>query len=270
MNLVSTSANRRERRSTATRGNRASRSRGRSTSARPAARTMANRQPNGRARTRQEAREWETIQELFLTSRPRFVGLAYSVLRNREDAEDAVQDALVSAFRHLRGFEGRSALTTWFTRIVLNAALMIRRRRKPGRIESLPMAGTTDELAWTERIPDSHPDPEMVFAEKETFQWIDVLLGKMSPLLRQAFTLTYYEEMSTEEARALLGITAGTFKSRVFRARQDLMSQVKRAFVAPIRHLAHLEFSSRDVDFPSFAAMAMAAKDGSHVPTHVR
>jgi RNA polymerase sigma-70 factor (ECF subfamily) len=269
VNLVSTSANRRDRRCTATRGNRASRSRG-STSARPVGRTKADCRPNGLARTWQEAREWETVQELFLTSRSRFVGLAYSVLRNTEDAEDAVQDALVSAFRHLRGFEGRSALTTWFTRIVLNAALMIWRKRKPGRIESLPEASTTDEISWTERIPDSHPDPEMVFAEKETFQWIDVLLGKMSPLLRQAFTLTYYEEMPNEEAGALLGVTTGTFKSRVFRARQDLMNQAKRAFVAPIRHAVHVPFSSREVEFPSFGAMAMAAEDGSLMPVHVR
>jgi RNA polymerase sigma-70 factor (ECF subfamily) len=270
VNHVSTSANRREHRSTTALGNRANRSRGRSKNAQPAARTTADYRTNGLTRTRQEAREWETIQELFLTSRPRFVGLAYSVLRNREDAEDAVQDAFVSAFRHLRGFEGRSALTTWFTRIVLNAALMIRRKRKPGRIESLAEAGTTDEMAWTERIPDSHPDPEMVVAEKETFQWIDVLLGKMSPLLRQAFTLTYYEEMSTEEAGALLGVTAGTFKSRVFRARHDLMNQAKRVFVAPIRRAAPLPFSSRDADFPSFAAMAMPADDGSLMPVHVR
>lgn len=264
------STNRRERRCTAACGNRVSRSRGRSRTARPAPRMTAVCRPAELARTQQETREWETIQELFLTSRPRFVGLAYSVLRNREDAEDAVQDALVSAFRNLRSFEGRSALATWFTRIVLNAALMIRRKRKPGRIEPPPEAGTTDEMAWTERIPDSHPDPEMVFAEKETFQWIDVFLGKMSPLLRQAFTLTYYEEMSTEEAGALLGVTVGTFKSRVFRARQDLMNQAKRVFVAPIRRAAPLPFSSRDVDFPSFAAMGMAAEDGSLGPLHVR
>ena len=193
--------------------------------------------------SRPEGHEWKTIQELFLTSRARFVGLAYAVLRNREEAEDAMQDALVSAFLHLRGFEGRSALTTWFTRIVLNAALMIRRKRKSCRIESLPEACTTEEISWTERIPDSHPDPEAAYAEKETFIWIDVLLGKLSPLLRQAFRMTYYDEMSNEEAGAMLGVTAGTFKSRVFRARQDLMTQAQRVFVAPIRNAPRPAFS---------------------------
>jgi RNA polymerase sigma-70 factor (ECF subfamily) len=63
---------------------------------------------------------------MFLASRPKFIGLAYSILRNKEDAEDAVQDAMRSAYRHLRSSESRSAFTTWFTRIVFNAALMIR------------------------------------------------------------------------------------------------------------------------------------------------
>ena len=71
----------------------------------------------------------DALQEMFLASRPKFVGIAYSILRNKEDAEDAVQDAVLSAYVHLRNFEGRSAFTTWFTRIVLNAALMVLRKR---------------------------------------------------------------------------------------------------------------------------------------------
>jgi len=84
-------------------------------------------------------------------------------------------------------------------------------------------------------FPASQPDPEMMHAEEETFQLIDVLLGKMSPTLRQAFTMTYYDEMSSQEAGALLGVTAGTFKSRLYRARQHLMNAAERSLVAPIR-----------------------------------
>ena len=181
-----------------------------------------------------EGHEWEAVQEMFLASRPRFVALAYSILRNKEDAEDAVQDALLSAYLHLRAFEGRSAFTTWFTRIVLNAALMIRRKRKRSWNDSEPESGTTDDTPWTERIPTAQPDPEMMYAEEETLQLIDVLLGRMSPLLRQAFTMTYYQEMSNEEASVLLGITSGTFKSRLFRARRHLMDHAARSLRAPI------------------------------------
>jgi RNA polymerase sigma-70 factor (ECF subfamily) len=126
---------------------------------------------------------------MFLASRPKFIGLAYSILRNKEDAEDAVQDAMLSAYRHLRSFEGRSAFTTWFTRIVFNAALMIRRKRKPARIESFPDSGESDETPWVERIPASQPDPEMACAEAETFRAIDELLRKMGPMLRSEVAL---------------------------------------------------------------------------------
>jgi hypothetical protein len=75
----------------------------------------------------------------------------------------------------------------------------------------------------------------MMYAEEETLQLIDVLLGRMSPLLRQAFTMTYCQEMSNEEASALLGVTTGTFKSRLFRARRHLMNHAARSLLAPIR-----------------------------------
>jgi RNA polymerase sigma-70 factor, ECF subfamily len=166
-------------------------------------------------------------------------------LRNKEDAEDAVQNAFLSACRHLHAFEGRSAFTTWFTRIVLNAALMIRRKRKPSWTEPHIESRSTDDTPWTERIAGSQPDPEMAYAEGETFQLMDVLLGNMSPILRQAFTMTYYDDISNEEAGALPGITTGTFKSRLLRARRHLMKQTRRSLVAPIRLATHHPFSYR-------------------------
>ncbi len=196
----------------------------------------------------------EALQEMFLASRPRFVGMAYSILRNKQDAEDAVQDAVLSAYLHLRNFEGRSAFTTWFTRIVLNAALMILRKRTNSRIDCLPPLCTADEIPWTERIPASQPDPEMVCAEEETLHLIDVLLGKMSPVLRQAFTLSYYDEMSSVEAGALLGVTTGTFKSRLYRAKQHLRSQAQRSLVASVRRATHMPFSFSKDSFRNLAA----------------
>jgi len=196
----------------------------------------------------------DTLQEMFFKSRPKFVGIAYSILRNREDAEDAVQDAVLSAYVHLRKFEGRSAFTTWFTRIVLNAALMTLRRRTNSRISSLPEPSSPGEVSWTEKIPTSQPDPEMACAEGETFQFIDVLLGKMSPTLRQSFTMIYYDELTSREACALLGVSIGTFKSRVFRARRHLMHLAKRSLVAPIRRATHSSFSFDKVDLRTLAA----------------
>jgi RNA polymerase sigma-70 factor, ECF subfamily len=183
----------------------------------------------------------EAFEEMFVTSRPRFVRMAYAILRNREDAEDAVQNAFLSGHRHLRSFEGRSALKTWFTRIVLNAALMIKRKRKPSRITPLS-ENNSHEVDWTESIPTSQPDPEMAYAENETNQLINKVLEKMKPALRGAFTMTYYDELSCREACALLGVSTGTFKARVFRARRQLLNQMQRALKAAIRKRARSAF----------------------------
>jgi RNA polymerase sigma-70 factor, ECF subfamily len=192
---------------------------------------------------RPEVMGMEAFQEMFVAYRQKFVATAHAILRNREDAEDAVQNAFLSGYRHLRSFEGRSALRTWFTRIVLNAALMIQRKRKPSTIQPLPENSNSREVNWTENIPASQPDPEMVYAERETFEFINAVLGKMKPALRQALTITYYDELSGPEACALLGLSAGTFKARLFRAKRQLLNQAQRALVAPARRATPSSFS---------------------------
>lgn len=201
-------------------------------------------QPSESRQVLLQNRQWETIHEMFFASRSRFVGLAYSILRNHEDAEDAVQNAILSAYLHLRSFEGRSAFTTWFTRIVFNAALMIRRKRKRSLIDLLPDFSTAEDIPRTERIPTRQPDPERAYAKAETLGLIDELLAKINPVLRQAFTMAYYEELSVAEAGSLLGVTATTFKSRVFRARQQLVRETRRALMAPIRNGTRTRFSA--------------------------
>jgi RNA polymerase sigma-70 factor (ECF subfamily) len=181
-----------------------------------------------------EVMRMEAFQEMFVAYRPKFVAMAHAILRNREDAEDAVQNAFVSGYLHLRSFEGRSALTTWFTRIVLNAALMIRRKRKSPWISPQPETSTLDDGIWMQRITASQPDPEMVYAERETFQFINEALGKMKPSLQEAFTMTYCDEMSGPEACALLGVSTAAFKSRLMRARRQLLNQVQHTRLAPI------------------------------------
>jgi RNA polymerase sigma-70 factor (ECF subfamily) len=199
--------------------------------------------------TRSEKQKLETLEEMLLRSRAKFVGIAYAILRNKEDAEDAIQNASLSAFSHLRSFEGRSSFTTWFTRIVMNSALMIQRRRKSTLTGPLPEP-TAENVSWADKIPSSQPDPEMVCAEEETFQLIDVVLGRMSPVLRQAFTMIYYDEMSSREACALLGVSVGTFKSRVFRARRLLLGHIRNVAAYPIRKgTSRAFFSAARCDF---------------------
>jgi DNA-directed RNA polymerase specialized sigma24 family protein len=102
-------------------------------------------------------------------------------------------------------------------------------------IQSLSENSNSRELNGTENIPASDPDLEMVNAERETFECINGILGKMKPVLRQAFTMTYYDELSGPEASAMLGVSAGTFKARLFRARRQLSNEAQRALEIPIR-----------------------------------
>ncbi len=152
-----------------------------------------------------EACDAESFERMYSELRHRFHAVAYSILGNKEDAEDAVQDALISAYLHLRNFEGRSGLATWFTRIVMK------------------------------RVPAARPDPEMLYAEAETSQVVDELLSRASPVLREAFRLKHYDELSNKEGARQLGITATTFKSRVFRARQYLTKRTNYTLVAPLQ-----------------------------------
>jgi RNA polymerase sigma factor (sigma-70 family) len=117
-------------------------------------------------KTQTEALGLEALEEMFVASRSKFVKIAYSILRNREDAEDAVQNAFLSAYLHLRSFEGRSAFTTWFTRIVLNAALMIQRKRKSSGLRPLSETSNSHSDDRTESIPASQPDPETAHNER--------------------------------------------------------------------------------------------------------
>ena len=131
-------------------------------------------------KTRAEVPGSEALEVIFAASRSKFVAIAYSILRNREDAEDAVQNAFLSAYLHLRSFEGRSALRTWLTRIVMNAALMIKRKRKSSTVTPVPENCNSHKDDWIESIPASQPDPEAAHAERETFDFINEILGKMS------------------------------------------------------------------------------------------
>lgn len=178
------------------------------------------------ARTHRHGQALESLEEMLLTSRGKFVAIAYSILGNKEDAEDAVQNAFLSAYLHLRAFAGHSALRTWFTRIVMNAALMIRRKRKPSRFLPLADPEPSEEITPWEHIPASEPDPEKAYASEEALAKIDAQLATMRPALREAFVVTYYQELSNAEACHLLGIPLGTFKARLFRARRQVANRV--------------------------------------------
>jgi RNA polymerase sigma-70 factor (ECF subfamily) len=170
----------------------------------------------------------QAVEALFLRYQRPLFQTALRVLGNTEDAEDALQDGLLSAYRNLKRFEGRSQFSTWLTRIVINAALMRRRSAKARPAVSLDESPHQDEVPASERFADDGPNPEQVFASTEIREMISENLDELSPLLRTAFVLREVQGYSTGEAAKKLGVTENTLKARLWRARHQLAERLGR------------------------------------------
>src|SRR5215470_15822602 len=170
----------------------------------------------------------QAVETLFSRYQRPLFQTALRVLGNTEDAEDALQDGLLSAYRNLKRFEGRSQFSTWLTRIVINAALMKRRSAKARPAISLDEPPREEELPATERFSDDGPTPEQVFANTEIREMLSENLDQLSPLLRTAFVLREVQSYSTGEAAKKLGVTENTLKARLWRARHQLAERLGR------------------------------------------
>ena len=170
----------------------------------------------------------QAVETLFRRYQRPLFQTALRVLGNTEDAEDALQDGLLSAYRNLKRFEGRSQFSTWLTRIVINAALMRRRSAKARPAVSLDEPPREDELPATERFADDGLTPEQVFANTEIREMLSENLDQLSPLLRTAFVLREVQGYSTGEAAKKLGVTENTLKARLWRARHQLAEKLGR------------------------------------------
>lgn len=170
----------------------------------------------------------QAVETLFRRYQRPLFQTALRVLGNTEDAEDALQDGLLSAYRNLKRFEGRSQFSTWLTRIVINAALMRRRSAKARPAISLDEPPREDELPATERFADDGLTPEQVFENTEIREMLSENLDQLSPLLRTAFVLREVQGYSTGEAAKKLGVTENTLKARLWRARHQLAERLGR------------------------------------------
>src|SRR3974390_1808306 len=168
----------------------------------------------------------QAIEMLFSRYHRQLFQTALRVLGNAEDAEDALQDGLLSAYRNLKRFEGRSQFSTWLTRIVINAALMKRRSAKARPAVSLDEQHHEDELPAAERFADDGPDPEQLYAGTEIREIINENLEELSPLLRTAFVLREVQGYSTGEAAKKPGVTEKTSKAPLWPARHQLAERL--------------------------------------------
>ena len=153
--------------------------------------------------------------------------IAYRMLNNPADADDVVQDAFLSAYRARDRFRGDAQVTTWLYRIVVNAALQrIRKDKKPRAMA----AGTVEDID----VVDWSPGPESQTLNGELRDKLDEAIGELSEDLRTAVVLRDVEQLSTEEAAAIVGISVPAFKARLHRGRVALREQLN-AYVATIK-----------------------------------
>jgi RNA polymerase sigma-70 factor (ECF subfamily) len=156
------------------------------------------------------------------TCSPMLFRVALRRLRNVEDAEDAVQDALLSAYKHIGQFEGRSQLSTWLTSIVTNTAGMKLRQHLRHKTVSLDQNQENDGATLANELRDVRPNPETICAQSEMDETLRQALGQLSPKLREAIQMRDLDGCTTREAARALGITTNALKSRVARGRANL------------------------------------------------
>ena len=170
----------------------------------------------------------QALNTLFRRHHKSLFHSALGVIGNHEDAEDALQDGLLSAFRGLKSFEGRSQFSTWLTRIVINAALMRRRSMAARSATALVELQKTDEILTTARMVSKGLTPEQLLARMEKLQVFKTHIEELSPMLRTVFVLRVMRECTTDETAKILSVSENTVKARFWRARRKLAKRLTR------------------------------------------
>src|ERR1700678_1625945 len=150
----------------------------------------------------------------------------FRITRNQQDAEDALQDSLLKAFSHLNNFEERSSFSTWLTRIAINSALMILRKRR--NCFECSLDGTDDPNSNSERweIRSLAEDPESSYVRREREALLREAIRRLPPRCREVVELWQAKEYSAREIAQALGISVPAVKSRVSRARLTLQAEL--------------------------------------------
>lgn len=169
------------------------------------------------------------LEDILSRSLPRFRRLAMRWLGNPEDAEDAVQDALLSAFKNVGRFEGRAQMSTWLVAIVINCARMQLRRRPRHQIVSLHQPAKDNGSTISDWIADTRPTPEQAWEQCELRGLVHQLIGQLPRGQQAAMQLREWHGLSTNEAAEALGIPVGTLKAQLARGRSKVTQRLRKA-----------------------------------------
>lgn len=183
----------------------------------------------------QSAREgqWEAFEALVARFEPRVFRLAWRILQQREDAEDATQQTFINVMEHLGQFREEAAVGTWIFRIATNQALVTLRKRR-GRntvpLDTRPNPGDDETpMPHPEFIAQWRDDPAELAERREVKELLGQALSELDEKHRVVFVLRDVEEFSTRETAEMLGISESNVKVRLLRARLRLRERLTRA-----------------------------------------
>jgi RNA polymerase sigma-70 factor, ECF subfamily len=173
----------------------------------------------------QAGQEWAFTELCFRYSR-RILFMLNKITKSREDAEDALQESILKAFIHFGDFNRASTFATWFTRIAVNSALMILRRKR-ARLEISTDASVDESVRqfhW--EIADRRPNPEDHYIELEKQRRLQSAISRLPKRYRHVVERRQRSEASIKEIAEEVGITVAATKARLLRARQVLRSSM--------------------------------------------
>src|SRR5579863_9177562 len=160
----------------------------------------------------------------------RLLRISQSVTRNREDAEDAVQEALLKAFQNLAEFREDSQFSTWLIRITVNQSLMKLRKHRTHKEVSLDENFEAETDALPVDVPDRAPNPEQLCWASELRDILSRTVEELRPILRTVFVLRDVEGLSIEQTAQVLNLSQAAVKARLWRVRLHLRACLNRYF----------------------------------------
>lgn len=184
---------------------------------------MADEQLTGLARTGDQL----AFSELIARTAPSSLKLAYSILKDREEAEDQVQNASFNAWRHVANFHQEARFSTWFTRIVVNQCLMRLRKVRRTPVVSIEASFPGEEKPLLEAV-DLTANAENALGRKELKLVLAKEINRIPPLFRSVLLMRDVEGLPIPEVAQALGISVPAVKSRLLRARGELRERLKK------------------------------------------
>lgn len=168
-----------------------------------------------------KAGDRQAFEELIARYERRVLAVAQRIVSNREDAEDVVQESFYKAFLHLGSFQGKSQFSTWLTRIAMNEAFMLLRRRTRTP-EASPDGPDDSAESLAATFVDQGPNPEQSCWQQERVECLNKAIHRLSPKLRKAIILFDIEEHSINDTARILGMSVPAVKSRLNHGREKL------------------------------------------------